>query len=352
MLESFSYAPPGSTGLFTTTLLGEEMSGNERVAVARARIGAATITLQNEADGSYINERHPADYPNSGDPAGGKHVIVASGSPGAIVGTADVSIDATTGALAWRWMAADTAVTNQSMIDVAEYLATIEVTHADTTATTTFDRKIIAKHRIRIPVRPALCVPADVFAQLGGFTRASEELLPLVEWCCEAVTDRFEEEYRRLVRKRQDTEYLYVDDDCTYALNLRRFPLDSIISVKESTSGSATPEAFADLEPLDLSGFLPALSDVGQIGVLRRRSTPFLPNSIVEVKYSGGIARATGDVPPSLRNAARRFAAFLVKHADKVGITSITAKDSSTTLYATDMPKDVQAVFETFRRFV
>lgn len=352
MLESFSYAKSGSTGLFTTTLLGEEMSGNDRVPVALARIGAATITLQNEADGSYVNGRHPANYPSSGSPAGAKHVIVAPGNPGVVLSTADVAIDATTGALAWRWMAEDTTVANADTVDVAEYLATIEVTHADTDAPSTFDRKIFAQHRIRIPVRPALCVPADVFGQLGGYTRASEELLPLVEWCCEAVTDRFEEEYRRLVRKRQDTEYLYVGDDCTYALNLRRYPLDSIISVKESTSGLATPEAFEDLESLDLTGFVPALSDVGRIGVLRRKTTPFLLNSIVEVKYSGGIATGAGDVPPSLRNAARRFAAFLVKHADKVGITSITAKDSSTTLYATDMPKDVQAVFETFRRFV
>lgn len=352
MLESFSYARPGSTGLLTTTLLGEELSGNDRVPVARARIGAATITLQNEADGSYINDRHPADYPDSGDPVGDKHVIVASGSPGVVLGTSDVSIDATTGALAWRWMPEDTTVANSDTVDVAEYLATIEITHADTGTPSTFDRKIFAQHRIRIPVRPALCVPADVFAQLGGFTRASEELLPLVEWCCEAVTDRFEEEYRRLIRKRQDTEYLYVGDDCTYALNLRRFPLDSITSVKESTSGDASPEAFENIEPLALNGFVPALSDTGRIGVLRRRTTPFLQDSIVEVKYSGGIARAAGDVPSSLRNAARRYAAFLVKHADKVGITSITAKDSSTTLYATDMPKDVAAVFETFRRFV
>lgn len=343
MLESFSYVRPGSTGLFTTTLLGEEMSGNDRVPVALARIGAATITLQDESDGSYINDRGPT---------GEKHVIVDENAPGVVLSTADVAIDPTTGALAWRWMADDTAVANTDTVDVAEYLATIEVTHADTDTPTTFDRKIFAQHRIRIPVRPALCVPSDVFAQLGGFTRASEELLPLVEWCCEAVTDRFEEQYRRLVRKRQDTEYLYVGDDCTYALNLRRYPLDSIISVKESTSGVATPEAFEDIEPLDLAGFVPALSDTGRIGVLRRRSTPFLPDSIVEVKYSGGIARGAGDVPPSLRNAARRFAAFLVKHADKVGITSITAKDSSTTLYATDLPKDVAAVFETFRRFV
>lgn len=352
MLESFIYARPRSTGLFTTTLLGEEMSGNDRVPVALDRIGSATITLQNEADGSYVNDRHPADYPNNGDPVGAKHVIVAEGDPGVVLSTSDVEIDPTTGALSWSWMAEDTTVANENTVDVAEYLATIEVTHADTDTPDVFDRKIFAQHRIRIPVRPALCVPADVFGQLGGFTRASEELLPLVEWCCEAVTDRFEEEYRRLVRKRQDTEYIYVGDDCTYALNLRRYPLDEIISVKESTSGDASPEAFEDIESLDLSGFVPALSDVGRIGVLRRRKTPFLPDSIVEVNYSGGIARGTGDVPPSLRNAARRFAAFLVKHADKVGITSIAAKDSSTTLYATDMPKDVEAVFETFRRFV
>ncbi len=76
MLDSWSYAQPGSTGLFTTTLLGEEMSGNDRVPVALARIGAATITLQNEADGAYVNGRHPANYPSSGSPVGAKHVIV------------------------------------------------------------------------------------------------------------------------------------------------------------------------------------------------------------------------------------------------------------------------------------
>lgn len=35
MLESFSYARPGSTGLLTTTLLGEELSGNDRVPVGK-----------------------------------------------------------------------------------------------------------------------------------------------------------------------------------------------------------------------------------------------------------------------------------------------------------------------------
>lgn len=350
MLESFCYCHQGSTGLFTTTLLGEELSGNDRVPVARARIGAATIALQNEADGSYINDRHPADYPDSGDPVGDKHVIVAEGSPGVVVGTSDVAIDATTGALAWRWMPEDTTVADSETVDVAEYLATIEITHADTTAATTFDRKIFAQHRIRIPVRPALCVPADVFGQLQW--NLKDELLPLVEFCCEAVTDRFEQEYNRLVRKRPDTEYLYVDDDCTWALNLRRFPLESITSVKEIVSGDASAAAFASVSSLDLTEFLPPLSDVGQIGVLRRRSTPFTPGSVVEVKYTGGIARATGDVPASLRNAAKRFAAFLVKHADKIGITSITAKDSTTTLMATDIPKDVQSVFDQWRRFV
>ncbi len=349
MLDSFSYAKPGSTGVFSTTLLGEEVSGNDRVAVSLARIGAATITLRSERDGAYVNHRHPAGYPTGSDPVGTKHVIV--GTPGVVVSTADVKIDATTGALSWSWMAEDTAVENQDVVDLAEYLMTIEVTHATVDAPSTFNRKIFASHRIRIPIRPALCAPSDVFAQLGGFTIASEQLLPLVEWCCEAVTDRFEDEYRRLVRLRSDTEYIYVRDDCTYSLNLRRFPLRSIESVKECVSGDSSPEAFADLDPLELTDFVPPGSDVGRWGFLRRKSRPFSPGSVVEVKYTGGIARATGAVPPSLRNAARRFAAFLVKHADKVGITAITAKDSSTTLYATDMPDDVRNAFDQWRRF-
>lgn len=342
-LDSFAYVRPGQTGELTTTLLGTEMSGNDRVPVALNRIGGAWITLQSEGDATYINDREP--------PAGDKHVIVDPENTGVVLASSDVAIDATTGALKWRWMTEDTAVANQDVVDVVEYLATITINHADTTAPSTFDRWIYATHRLRIPVRPALCVPSDVFQQMGGFTQASEQLLPMVEWACEAVTDRFEQETERLVRHRRDTEYLYVDDDGPFSLNLRRFPLTSIVSVKELSSGEAIPEAFEDVDPIPLSEFLPPASDVGKIGVLRRRSR-FTPRSVVEVVYEGGIAQATGSMPPSLRNAGRRFAAFLVKHADKVGITSITAKDSSTTLYATDMPDDVRHVYRSFRRLV
>jgi len=45
-LESSSYAKAGSTGLFTTTLLVEEVDGSGvRIPVTLAQISTATITL-------------------------------------------------------------------------------------------------------------------------------------------------------------------------------------------------------------------------------------------------------------------------------------------------------------------
>lgn len=336
MLDSFAYCRPGSTGLLETTLLGEELSGTARVPVALARIGSASITLENEADGTYVNTRSPGDTP------GAKHVIVAAGSPGVVLATSDVKIDATSGALAWRWMAEDTAVANPDTVDVVEYLASIAVNHSDSATPSVFDRWIYATHRLRIPVRPALCVPADVFRQLEW--KMSEEKLPLIEFLCEAVTDRFEEEYQRLVRLRSETEVITIDDHTTWSVNLRRFPIVSVQSVKESSTGDFT--GVTALSATDLS--TPAQ---GRIGALRHRTRPFTKGDL-QVTYTGGIAKSTGAVPPALRNAATRLAAFLAKRAQDIGLTQVTAKDSSVSIFATDMPKDVEHVFDQWRRLL
>lgn len=294
----------GATGRWSGPLEREDGT-----AVGLGNITAATVTLRDALTGSYIrgSSGTPQDVWNAGSGAAGFQF--------ATVGSDTV--------IGWDVLLGDVALVNAAL-PVEEHVAKILVTHAVGSVA----KVIRHDHRLRCVDAPGLCTYEDVMSQFPGAneTNARETIENMIEGFGRMVERKFRRRFRKSTVAAPTTTVLSAHRG-QRLIQLDRYPIDSVVSLKESTDGdfnSATTFAPTDY-------FVDA--EKGQIELRWYDLTQGVGN--VQVVHAGGLFRDTGEVDPDIRFlAAARQVGFMWKSRDKLGITSMSSQGQSVTVYS------------------
>ena len=290
-----------------------------RAVIPKSAVSTITLTLTNAATGNVINSRSA------------QNVLDAN----------DCSMDATSGAFLWNIQALDTTL-EVSTADAEEH-------NADFTVTGTFiGSPLEFRHRIRCMEMLLLTRFEDVALYVKDIDTSEE---PLVNLLIEAFTKRAENFCRRTFRKStvaNPTVDVFsppgIQPDSTYSTwstaRVSRWPVDSIVSVKESLDGG-----FTGVDSYDATEYA-----IGPEGIVRMRWRPFLNGvASLEIKSVGGLARDTGAVPGDLRSAATRQVAAWWQRRTDLGVSGMNNPNGGVTLYqSADLLPDVKAVLRLY----
>jgi len=311
----------GATGRWSGNLEREDGT-----AVGLGNITAATAELRDAATGSYIRGSSSAaqDVWNGG--AG------AAGFQFSTVGSDTV--------VGWDVLLGDVAHV-AAALPVEEHVAKILVTH-----TVGSVAKVIRHdHRMRCVDAPGLCTYEDVMGQFPGASESNAR--EAIENMIEAFGRMVERKLRRRLRKSTvaaPTTTVLSAYRGQRLIQLDRYPIDSVISVKESVDGDfasgttfAATDYFVDAEK-------------GQIEMRWHDLSPGVGS--IQVVHAGGLFRDTGAVDPDIRFlAAARQVGFMWKSRDKLGITSMSSQGQSVTVYSQQpLLPEVEAVLKPLQR--
>lgn len=314
---SYQVLDAGEGGRMTGTL--KDAAG---VVIPKTSVSTITLTLTDAGSGSVVNSRNA------------QNALDANGC----------TLDATSGAFAWTIAAADTTLVDATA-DAEEHTADFTVAGTFTGSPLKF------RHRIRCMGTLLLCRFDDVALYLKDIDTNLEE--SLVVLLIEAFTKRVEAMTRRTLRKSTaaspTVDVFSPPPDrgenrgysSWYSVRATRWPIDSVVSIKEDLNGD-----FASADALDSTDY-----GLGPEGIIRMRWRPFLSGTAcLQVKTVGGLARDTGAVPADLRNAAARQVAYWWQRRTDLGISGMNAQGGSISLYATgDLLPDVEETVKRYR---
>ena len=294
---SYTRLDAGETGKYTGTL--KDADG---VVIPLTSISALTLTLTDAATGTAIRSSQD------------------------VLNAHNVTVHATTGAVAWSIQAADTALVTSGAASeehVAEF-------------TCTFSGGVLKfEHRIFCSSVRELCTFDDVALQRPNLADADRSY---IEVLIDSFTRQVEIVASRLVRVAARTE-TFSPVAGQRAVQLAAYPVSSVSSVKESLDGD-----FSTVTALPASEY-----HVNADGVLRLRWRAFFEGAgSVQVVYTGGLARDVGAVPADLRVAAARQVAYWSQRRGQLGVTSESVGGQSVTTFAQDLLPDVERVVRSY----
>lgn len=309
---SYARIDAGATGVFAGTV-----KDPDGVAIPLANITSATLTLTDAASGSTVNSRSNQNVLNLNN----------------------VTIDATTGALVWAIQVGDTTLLS-ALADFEEHVATFTI------AFNPNSQKLIIVHRLHCASFRSLCTFDDVKLQAPAISDADQAL---IETMIGAVTKRAEFESGRVFRKstvaNPTTEYFSPLEGQT-TVRVRRWPIDSITSIKESLDGD-----FSTATALASTDYAIVRSGETNEGEIRLRWRSFFEGvESVQVIYAGGLARDVGQVPSDLRYAAIRQVVYWYQRRDSLGVTSESVQGANVSFnFPLDLLPDVERVVRSYR---
>lgn len=289
--------------------------------IPKASVSSMTLTLKDAETGAVVNSRNA------------QNVLDANGC----------TLDATSGAFAWTITASDTALVT-STAEAEEHEATFTVTGSFPGS------PLIFRHRVRCLGTLLLCRPDDVALYLKDIDLAAEE--PLLITLIEAMGKRFESMTRRTFRKStagNPTVDVFSPPEETpgsgfsswWSVRASRWPVDSVVSIKEALDGD-----FDNATAID-----PAEYALTADGIIRLRWRPFMAGvGCLQVITIGGLALNTGAVPADLRSAAARQVAFWWLRRSDLGVSGVNTPGGSVSIFATgDLLPDVKEVVTRYR---
>lgn len=203
-------------------------------------------------------------------------------------------------------------------------------------------------HRMYITSRMGLCTFEEVGLQRKDIGPA-ERLF--VELMIDAFTVDAEAFTKRVFRKSTEanpTVQVFSPLSDQWSVKLDRWPVDKIVSVKESLSAQ-TEDEWDDVAPVDPSSYT-----VVAEGILRMNTRPFLGGAgSLRIAHAGGLYRDVGAVPRNLKLKAMRQVAYWHQRKGALGVSGESIQGHSATFYATgDLLDDVKATLKHYKRKV
>jgi len=239
----------------------------------------------------------------------------ASGANANVLQAGGCTYDSGTGLFTWNITAADTTIADQNTTTVL-YIAEVEYTYGVKNGgfrvglrvtnwlaggLTLCDRNDVLRH-------PSMKAERDSLVEDTAVTEHIENLIAAVSGHVEKRTDR-------VLRRKTYTHTLDVEPG-SRSIRLRGYPIVSIASIKESSTGD-----FAGTTAKDTSEW--AMLDEGRFGEVGLRAGCFVGGiASVQVEYRGGIASRVELVDPTTRYAVADQVAFMFRRGTKVELAS------------------------------
>lgn len=324
-MSSFARYQVGATGQWSGQL--EDAAGAQ---ITAANVHAATITLKDAITGRYIRGSAEAgqDILGGGTGLNGFHF-------------ADVTSPKNYTSIAWDIALSDIALVN-AVNRKEEHVARIRVEYPAAGG-----KFLVEDHRMRCVDTPGLCTFEDVQRYLKGITedQSREE----IEDAIDAFAARAEKLcFRRFRKSTTDAPHTEVFSPLpgSKILYLERWPIDSIVSLKEAPDGKFdNATSFIQDEDYYLD------KEAGTIEMRYWRFIGGFPGT-VEVKYAGGLYTDTGMVDDDLRYMAARQAAYWFQRRGQLGLRSVSVAGGSAQFYERQelLPEVKSALIDGFKR--
>jgi hypothetical protein len=305
----------GATGKFTGTL--KDADGT---AIPNSNLLTLTLTLKDAATGATINSRSQQNVLGS---AGG-------------TGQNNVTVDGN-GALTWSIQTADTSIhtTNTSSED---HVATFVWTFTSGSET----KSGSATHFLHCVDYAPFCTFDDVKQQLPEISDQDQDF---VEMLIESFFARAEQETGRSFMKQTSTTEVFSARPGQMSLRLSRYPISSVASIKQDSSGD-----FSGADSMDADNY--EISSLGDEGIVRLRWIGLDGGAgTVQVVYVGGLiekiesVNASTNVPWDLRMAAIRQVTYWYQRRSSLGLLSESIGGGSVSIKnEQDLLEDVRAV--------
>lgn len=292
-------------------------------------IASATCRLRDSVTGTYIRGSLATGQNILGSGSGGNGFTFSSNNDG----TTDIG---------WDIATSDVALVNPLRTS-EEHVADIEIVYNVSGVTKTLLHTV----RLRCIDSPGLCTYEDVLMQIGEPDDTVQTPQLLIEMMIDAFAEVFEKLTLRKVRKstvaNPTVEVLSAPYRFCRLISLARYPIDSIVSVKENVDG-----VFTEVDALDPDEFM-VHADSGQLE-MRWRSF-YYGIGCIQVTYAGGMYSDTGGVPADVRWAAARQVGYWWKRRDQMGLQSASVPGSSISIYTSaPLLPEVQEVVRLNRR--
>jgi len=324
MSESQVRILPGSTGRWSGYL-----QKDDGTKVLAADIDSGYITLTDAATGEVI--RNNVQFHNGTSALGDFDVTEATVE----IDGADVAVTI----LGWHIQTTDTELQTAG-ISRESHVGVLTITYTDGSESKTL------VHTVRLECVATLgaCTANDVLDMLVN-VQEDDPTRDLIERMIEAMTVRFEGICRRRFAKStvaSPTVEVQGVGVGTSTLWLDRYPIDSVVSVKEDVDGNFASGAV--LSPSDY--YVNAAR-----GLLELRRFFLLPGrGTVQVTYAGGLYLETGACPMDIREACARQVAFQWEGRSRLGVNTQSAGGVSTTRFTVDLLDDVKDVLRLYKR--
>jgi len=312
MSESQAEIGAGATGRWSGYL-----KKDDGTRIGAGNVTAMTATHINAATGTALNSRSDQNILGAG--AGANDFDLTDTSVNIDGTSTDVTI------LGWHIQAADSELEVTSPdVDGESHPCLMKVTYTDGLETKVLEHT----HRLECVDTLGLCTYADVAAIIKGADQDEHKML--IESWIRMVSRRVERKTGRKLRK-ATTNTTQVLSPQMYAthLDLDRYPIDAIDSIKEDIEGD-----FAGATSVDTGAYY-ANSRLGRVEF--RRRAVLAGRGSVQVTYTGGLYRETGAVPADLRFAVARQVAFMVQRKDMLGASSVSLGGESVGNIEVDM---------------
>jgi len=284
----------GTTAKFSGTI-----KDHNGTAIPLANIATLTLRLTNSRTGTVINSRS-ADGTSTG--TGGANAL----------NSGNVTVHSTSGAMSWNIQAADTTLQDTSR-DYESYVAEFTWTYSHTDFSTTQTGRHV--HRLQCNNYLMLCTFEDVKNMVGNISDAQQ---PLVEMLIQGFTDRVEKITHRKFKRVSGISEVFSSRFSRWHYRVRRYPIESISSIKEDRLGKFTGTSTTTVSTDDY-GF------DSETGLIKMRFRQFYDGvNCVQVNYAGGVADEAGGVPMDLRLAATRQVAYWFQRRNQIGVAQIS----------------------------
>jgi hypothetical protein len=274
-------------------------------------ISAATCSLRDGASGTYIRGTSGSPQNILGTGAGSNGFTFASN----VDGTTDIG---------WNIALSDVALISPLRTS-EEHVADITITYN----LSGVSKVLLHTIRLRCIDSPGLCTYEDVLLQIGDPDDGVQTPQLLIEQMIDAFSEVFEKQTLRRVRKSTEQnptiEVLSAPYRYCRLVSVTRYPIDSVISVKENVDG-----VFTEVDAIDNDEFM-VHANSGQLE-MRWRSF-YYGIGCIEVTYAGGMYSDTGAVPADVRWAAARQVGYWWKRRDQMGLQSASVPGSSISIY-------------------
>ena len=303
-----------TSGIFTATLLR-----SDGTAIPLSELNTLTLTVTNSTDGSIVNSRNAQNVKNANN----------------------VTVHATTGAVEWEIQVADTTMVD-SAASFEEHVAVFKWTYQSSgDATVQTGRH---EHRLQCRNFLMLCTVDDVKFALGQ--NVDEDKIPLIEMLIEGISTRVETETLRKFKKStvaSPTTELFSPRENTWHLRVERYPIDSIVSIKEAWDGAFSG---ANSNLIDAEDY----AYIANEGIIKMRDYPFMEgDKTVQVIYTGGLSREAGGVPMDLRLAAVRQVVFWYQQRTRPGVIELQVSGFGKSKFIIDLIPDMQRAIDNYR---